>query len=420
MTLIKTSVLSFIATVIKILAGLVINKAIALYIGPTGLALIGQFQNFSQLAMTAAQGAINTGVTKYTAEYGKNSNRIPILFSTSSKISLLSSVIVGFGIIIFSDQASVYFLKSDNYRYIFFIFGFTIILFVINNLLLSILNGLKEIKTWVSINIIQSIYSLVFTTLLIYWLGLDGALIASVTNQSFIFIITLWMLRKHSIINFKNFQQAFDKSEAKKLSGFAVMAIASAVTIPLSHIIIRNYITEELGLEQAGYWQAIWYISNMYLMVASTSLGIYYLPKLAEINTKKELYSELFNGYIIITPIIVISATGIFLLKDFIILALFTEKFSPMKELFFWQLIGDIIRTCAWILSYLIVSKAMIKTFVFSEVIFAITFTLTSIVFIDFYGLIGITYSHVFTCIVYFTYYFFASKLLIKTIGYKS
>ena len=59
MTLIKTSLLSFIATVVKLLAALVINKAVALYIGPSGLAVIGQFQNMLQLAMTASQGAIN-------------------------------------------------------------------------------------------------------------------------------------------------------------------------------------------------------------------------------------------------------------------------------------------------------------------------------------------------------------------------
>ena len=134
MTLVKTSILSFIATAIKMLAALVINKAVAIYIGPTGLALIGQFQNFTQLVITAAQGAINSGVTKYTAEYGKDDKRIPILFSTASKISFFTSLIVGTGIVVFSQYASVHFLKSEDYSYIFVIFGFTIALFVINNL----------------------------------------------------------------------------------------------------------------------------------------------------------------------------------------------------------------------------------------------------------------------------------------------
>jgi len=411
MTLIKTSILSFIATAIKMLAALVINKAIAVYIGPAGLALVGQFQNFSQLVMTAAKGAINSGVTKYTAEYGKDSERIPILFSTASKISLVSSVIVGAGIVLFSQYASEYFLKSEDYTYVFVIFGFTIVLFVVNNLLLSILNGLKEIKTWVMINIIQSIYSLIFTTLLIVFLGLDGALIALVTNQSVIFLIVLWMLRKHQVIKLSNFKGAFDKPEAKKLGGFALMALTSAATIPVSHLIVRNYLGENLSWDDAGYWQAIWYISTMYLMVVTTTLSIYYLPKLSEITDKTELRKELLQGYKIIMPIVIVMSITIFLLKDFIIWLLFTKDFAPMRELFLWQLVGDVMKLAAWLIAYLMLAKAMTKTFITTEIAFSLSFVLLSIWFVEQYGLVGMSYSFA----VNYTLYFFVMIYVTKS-----
>lgn len=393
MTLVKTSILSFIATAIKMIAGLVINKAVAVYIGPAGLALVGQFQNFSQLVMTAARGAINSGVTKYAAEYGKDDERIPILFSTASKISLAASVIVGAGIVIFSNYVSLQFLKNDKYGYIFVIFGFTIVLFVINNLLLSILNGLKEIKTLVMINIIQSLYSLVFTTLLIVFLGLDGALIALVTNQSVIFIIVIWMLRKHPVIKLENFRGALNKPEAKKLGGFALMAITSAATIPVSHLIVRNYLGENLSWEHAGYWQAMWYISAMYLMVVTTTLSVYYLPRLSEITDKVELRKELLQGYKIIMPIVIAMSVTIFLLRDFIIWLLFTEDFAPMQQLFLWQLVGDVVKIAAWLIAYLMIAKAMTKTFIVTEIVFSLSFVLLSLWFVDQYGLIGMSYA---------------------------
>lgn len=410
MTLIKTSILSFIATAIKMVAALVINKAVAVYIGPTGLALIGQFQNFSQLVLTLAQGGINAGVTKYAAEYGKDDKRIPILFSTASKISLIASVVVGIGLVLFSNLASVHFLKDGGYSYIFIIFGFTIVLFVINNLLLSILNGLKEIKTWVIINIIQSIYSLIFTTILIIWIGLDGALIALVTNQSVILLVVLWMLRKHPIIKPKNFKAAFDKPEGKKLAGFAVMAITAAITVPVSHLIVRSYIGETLSWEQAGYWQAIWYISTMYLMVVTTTLGIYYLPRLSEITDKKELRKELLYGYKIIMPIVIVMALAIFIFKDTIIWLLFTKEFAPMRELFLWQLIGDVIKIAAWLLAYLMLAKAMTKLFVVTEIVFSVSFVVLSIIFIDNFGLIGITYAFALNYLFYLVTMIFIFK----------
>ncbi|WP_213637550.1 O-antigen translocase, partial [Providencia rettgeri] len=304
MTLIKTSLLSLIATFFKMLSGLVINKAVSVYIGPAGLAVIGQFQNFSQVVLITAQGAINSGVVKYTAEYGQDSPKVPNLFSTALRISLISSITVGLLLIIFSSFFSKKILDNIEYNFVFIIFGFTIILFVLNGLLLSIINGLKEIRSYIKINIIQSLYSLFFTSLLIYFFGLKGALIALVTNQSVILFITLFMLRKHTVIVWKNFTAAFDKTISKKLFAFSAMALTSAIMVPTSQFIIRDYIAATQGLEQAGYWQGVWYISTTYLMIVTTALSTYYLPRLSEITDKKELKQEILQGYKILLPIV--------------------------------------------------------------------------------------------------------------------
>lgn len=404
MTLIKTSILSFIATAIKILAGLVINKAVAVYIGPAGLALIGQFQNFTQLVMTTAQGAINTGVTKYTAEYGKKSEQIPVLFSTASKISLAASVTVGLGIILFANVASLQFLNSDEYSYVFIILGFTIVLFVLNSLLLSILNGLKEIKTWVTIRIIQSIYSLIFTTLLVVWQGLDGALIALVTNQSIVLVIVLWKLRNHPVIKISNFKGTFDKPLAKKLMNFSAMALASVIAVPISHLIVRNHIGINLSWEQAGYWQAIWYISKMYLMVATTTLTIYYLPKLSELTDKKEIKNELLHGYKVIMPVVISMAITIFLLRDYIIQLLFTDKFQPMRELFLWQLMGDVFQLASFLLAYYLVAKAKTIKYITIQFLFPLIFTILVYFLTPYFNLNGVALSYLITYFICFIY----------------
>lgn len=410
MNLIRTSALSLIATAIKIISALVINKAIALYIGPAGLALLGQFQNFSQMVLTAAEGAISSGVIKYTAEYKEDNARIPALFSTAAKISLFSSSLVGAGIVVISKYISLNLFNTVDYDYIFVIYGFTIVLFVANNLLLSILNGLKEIKTWVMITIIQSIYSLTFTTLLILALGLDGALIALITNQSVIFLIVLWMLRNHRIIKLANFRGAFDKPEAKKLGKFALMGITSAVTIPVSHLIVRNYLGKALGWDDAGYWQAIWYISTTYLTVVTSVLSIYYLPKLSEITDKIALRKEILQGYKIIMPIVTIMSVTIFLLKDFIIWLLFTKEFTPIRELFLWQLAGDVMKLAAWLMAYLMMAKAMTKTFIVTEITFSLSFVLLSMWFVDEYGLVGMSYSFALNYTLYFFLMIYVTK----------
>ncbi|TOP03712.1 O-antigen flippase, partial [Vibrio parahaemolyticus] len=82
------------------------------------------------------------------------------------------------------------------------------------------------------------------------------------------------------------------------------------------------------------------YISTMYLMVITTALGTYYLPRLSEIKDRFELRKELLNGYKVILPILTILCFSIYLLKDFIVWLLFSEDFYPMLSLFKWQLVG--------------------------------------------------------------------------------
>ena len=400
MTLIKTSVLTGISTVIKLVSAFVINKVIALYIGPSGLAIVGQLQSFTSIITTFSNGAISSGIVKYTAEYQDIEEKKKI-FSSSIVISLICSLIISIFLFVFSDYLSELILKDVQYSSVFIIFGATIFLFALNMVLISILNGQKEIKKYVLVNIAGSIFSLVFTSILIMQLNLMGALYAMVLNQSVMFFVTLAFVLKSSWFKLEYFKQGLDKESLSKLSKYSLMAIVSALTVPVSHLIIREYIGKNLGWDSAGYWQGIWYISTMYLMLVTTTLGVYYLPRLSEIQDNKELRKEIFSGYKIIMPIVILASLIIFLLKEYVILIAFSKDFMPMMELFAWQLIGDVIKIASWLLAYLMLAKAMTKVFIYTEVLFSALFVGLSILFVDKFGLVGITYAYALNYFLY-------------------
>ncbi|TLS71841.1 O-antigen translocase [Aliarcobacter thereius] len=400
MTLIKTSVLTGISTIIKLISAFVINKVIAIYIGPTGLAAVGQLQSFISIITTFSNGAISSGIVKYTAEYQTIEEKQKI-FSSSIVISLICSLIISIFLFGFSDYLSELILKDSSYSSIFIIFAVTIFLFALNMVLVSILNGQKEIKKYVLVNIAGSIFSLIFTSILIMQLNLMGALYALVVNQSVIFFVTLVFVLRSSWFKLKYFTKGLDKESLVKLSKYSLMAITSALTVPVSHLIIREYIGENLGWDSAGYWQGVWYISSMYLMLVTTTLSVYYLPRLSETQENKELRAEIFSGYKIIMPIVIFGALMIFLLKEYVILIAFSKEFMPMMELFAWQLIGDVIKIASWLLAYLMLAKAMTKVFVYTEILFSILFVVLSILFINNFGLIGITYAYSFNYFIY-------------------
>lgn len=400
MNLARTSILSFIAVAVRIAAGIVINKAIALYVGPAGLALVGQFQSFSQICMTLAQAGLSQGVVKYTAEYKENPPLFDSLLGAATRITLISSCITSVVLIFGSDILSNYILDSNNYGFVFIFFGATITFFALNSLVLSVLNGTGNILLFTKINIGQSLYSLVFTTILVFFFGLKGALVALATNQAIVFALAAISLKKSKAFDFGSFFSAYSKKAGTGLLKYALMAITTVLSVTGSHIFVRSYLGESLGWEQAGYWQAVWTISTMYLSVVTMTLSVYYLPKLSSAKGK-ELKKELINGYIFIIPITVASATTLYLLRDIIISLLFSESFEPMRELFMWQLIGDVFKIAAWLLAYLMLAKTLLRTYIATEIAFAVTFSGLTVLYVESFGLIGVTYAFATNYLVY-------------------
>jgi PST family polysaccharide transporter len=282
--------------------------------------------------------------------------------------------------------------------------------FALNQFLLSILNGLKEIKTLTVINIIQSIYFLCFVSFLIIYFEIHGALVGLVTSQSLVFIIALFLLRNHFKIKLKNFISKFDKQIFLKLLKYSGMAIISLIFVPSSFLIIRLYIGETLDWDKAGLWQAIILISNSYLLLIGTALNTYYLPRLSEINEVRELKKELYDGYKFIIPLTISLCFFIFFLKEEILLVLFSEQFKSAEILFKWQLIGDFIKVCAFLFSYIMLAKALTKTYIFTEIIFSISFVLLSIIFINYHGILGTTYAYALNSFLYFLVIFYLIK----------
>ncbi len=401
MTLIKTSLLNGIAVVIKMLTMLGLNKILAIYVGPAGYAAIGNFQNAAQMITTFASGAINTGVVKYTAEYHDDEEKQRQVWRTAGTIAVLGSVITGIGVAVFSKQIAQWFLQDESYNTVFIWFSVTLVFFIFNTLLLAILNGKKEIHRYIIANIAGSLFALAVTSVLAIQFGLHGALTALAIHPSFAFIITLYLCYKADWFKFSYLFGRLDKQVVLNLSKYTAMALTSAACVPVSHILIRTHLADTLGMDAAGYWEAMWRLSAAYLMLVTTTLSLYYLPKLSELKEPKEIKAEILQGYKIILPVAAACGLVIYLLRDFIIGVLFTSDFIPMRDLFAWQMVGDTLKIGSWILAYLMLGKAMTKLFISTEIIFAASFYGLTVMLTNLYGLEGVTIAHAVNYAVY-------------------
>lgn len=230
--------------------------------------------------------------------------------------------------------------------------------------------------------------------ILVSYFGLYGALIAFIINPAVVLLATGWLATRCGWFKFTYIWGAMDKSALTDLAGFGLMGLVSALSGPIVFILIRDYLTNSFGLAAAGYWQATTKISDTYLMLVISTLSVYYLPRLAEIRKHDELRAEIVKVYSVIMPIVVLSAASIFLLRDFVIHTLFTPDFMAMRELMPWQLLGDTIKIGAWILSFVLAGRSMVKPFIVTEVLFSGLYFLLTLMFTHFWGLEGVVMAY--------------------------
>jgi len=338
-------------------------------------------------------GAINNGVIKYTAQYQNDLLIQKGLFSTSFKISIFASLFVGLVVLVFSKTFSLFIFNNyDNVNSIR-VFSITLFFFSMNTLIVSVLNGQGEIKKLTIVNAISSFSSLILTIILVFYFNIKGALYSLVVSQVFVFLFSVIYLRKNILFSLDILRLKFDIKFLKNLSHFSLMSIVTALTVPVSQIILRNMISDNFGINFAGYWQGMMKISDGYLLVITTSLSTYYLPKLSSLETTSDLRREIFSGYKIILPIVLLGCIIIYYSKYFIINLLYTSDFLNMDSLFFWQLSGDFFKISSWILSYLMLAKARTKLYVSTEIIFSFTYVVFGYYFTQIFGFKGISMS---------------------------
>ena len=394
MNLLTTSVLNGVAVLIKTLTLFVLNKILAVYLGPTGYAALGQFQNFIQMVTTFAGSAINTAVIKYTAEYHEDQNRQRAIWKTAGSLVFLFSLIFAILILIFQSQLSLYIFHTLEYQNVFVWFAVFLVFFNFNTLFLAILNGKKEILKLVIANIAGSLFALIITSILAIKLHLYGALIALSIYQSIAFIVTLFLCYRAKWFKFSSLFGKIDLEITKKFSSFVWMALVSAICVPLSQMLIRAYLSQEFGLAYAGYWEAMIRLSTVYLMLVTTILGVYYLPRLSELKMLDEIKKEIYLGYKFLFPLAVVGGIIVFVLRDWIINVLFSPSFAPMQSLFFWQMMGDALKIGSWILAYLMLSKAMTKLYISTEIIFTVSLLVLTYVCTQVFGFEGVSIAY--------------------------
>ncbi|WP_179374303.1 O-antigen translocase [Winogradskyella wichelsiae] len=401
--LVKAANLNMANISIKIIAGILISKFIAVYIGPQGMALLGNLRNFLRALQSLSISGLYKGVVKFVSQVKDDSVELSKTLSTVFYLGFFSSMLLAF-LCYYNAELINDIIFTENYNYVYIIETLAIVLpfYALNMFTFSIMNGFSKHKYLLLINILGQIMGLLVTLLLIHQENINGALLAMVITPALNLSITLVGIafRRNLMASVKITKISL--SVLNKLSPYMIMALVGAIALPIVTIIIRNYLIEEIGLKSAGYWTAMTRISDYYLMFFNSMMALYILPRFSEINSRLEFRKEVFSFYKTMMPAFLVLVLIIYFSRSLLINILFTEDFRPVEDLFGYQILGDIARVLSMVIAYQFLAKKMFTHFLILEVFLFVIMYFSSIYLIDEFGLKGAVMGH---CLSYFMYF---------------
>ena len=408
------------SVVLRIGVGFITSKFIAVFVGPSGMALVANFRNFVSATQACSSLGFDTGLVKYVAENKDHQQNLKKIITTifvfvTGLCCLISIVLFGF-----SDYLNrTVFSSLYDYNLIFKIFAFALPFYIGSIFLLAVINGLGCFKKVIIVNCIGYFIGLLVTVFFIYYFKIEGALLSIFITPSLLFFISLYFIQTEiAILQYVKIH-FFDFKILKKFSSYTAMVLVSSVIGPIVIFVIRRNLIDQQGMDVAGFWEAITRISSYYMLFITTILSLYFLPKLSAANKNSETNLIFLSYFKMILPIFGFGLIVVYFIRFFLIHLLLTDAFLPTEQLFFWQLSGDFFKAASYILAFQFYAKKLTKAFIISEILSLAVLYFSSIYFVTLYGFVGITVAHFATYVIYFIglFVFFRKEVFYKQIS---
>ncbi|WP_339023317.1 O-antigen translocase [Aeromonas salmonicida] len=403
--LLKVTAMTGLLTLLRMAMGFVIAKVVAVYTGPTGMAMLGQVQSMVNSLNGIINSPVGNGIVRYTAEKQRDGFDacLPWWRASLQWVIIIYCIVMPAGFFL-SDTIATWLFKDEALSWVVVITVSVLPLASIGTLCNSVINGQQLYRRYVILGMLSSMISGAVMMAMIIMANITGALLAAAVQSALIGLVMLIANVRQPWLKLHYWWGTAERSARKAIGGYMLMALTTALTVPISQILIRTILIDNVGWDVTGYWQAVWKISEVYLGVVTMALGTYYLPRLSSINNADEMVSEINKTALIVIPIVALLALAVYLLRDIAIWLIFTKDFEPARDLFAIQLLGDVIKIASWLYAYPMISRGATKYFIISEVLFSLMFVCLGYVLIPYYGVFGAIYSYVITYIIYFSF----------------
>lgn len=395
--------------VILIIISIIRSKFIAILLGSAGLGILGLLTTSINLIGNLTNFGLATSAVRdvSSANSEADHNRVSIIIAVLNRCVWITGVLGTFVVLILSPWLSQFAFGNKGYIGSFVLISISLLFTQLNSGQLVVLQGLHKVKFLAKASLIGSIFGLIITIPIYYFLGINGVVPAFLIASLFPFLVSRFFVNKINL-TFVKVSKEETISEGKKMLEMGFMISIGILLASFSSYLIQIFISKKGGVEQVGLFTAGFAIINTYVGLIFTAMSTDYFPRLSSVSYSNELCKKSINqqaevAVLILGPILV----GFLVFIKWVIIFLYSIKFVAVENMILWAALGVFFKAASWSIGYLILAKGNSKLFFWNELISNAYVLGLNILGYNFYGLEGLGVSFLVGYFIYLLQLFF-------------
>ena len=356
-------------TLFNALRAFAINKLLAIFLPPAAFACVGQFLNFMSIGSATSSLALQNGWTALTAQNKENRDKLLGIWRGGLRLTTFASLLTFVFALLFCFMAPLETLlpgvptRLAQAAILFALPG----VFATNIITISaaVMNGLGENRKWALINMVTSVWQVLWVAFFLYTGRLS--VLSIIATQSIVAAIFAIQISSRAGFSVKQIWKTALDTRGPWLS-YALMGLVPMVLSPVVLTVMRMTVASSFGNDAAGIWQSVWKVSDFLFMAMSAILTVIILPRVSAKMSRVEFFRMFHPLLLRIMGISLMMVAALYFGRSILVQVLFSQAYMGAVDYLPLQLVGDFFRAGGFALALVLIARAETKSFLAVEI----------------------------------------------------
>lgn len=358
------------ASVVTILFGIVRTKAMALFLGPAGVGVMGLYNSVAELTQgIAGMGVQSSGVRQIAEAVGSGrEGRIAVTATVLRRISVLLGVLGAGGLALLA--APVSYITFGTYERAAGVALLALAVFckLVSQGQSALIQGMRRISDLAAMSVLAAVLSTAISIPVVYVFREDG-IVPSLIAVAAVTLATSWWYSRRVRVQPGALALRDMRRETAALLKLGAAFMASGFLTIGGAYVIRIIVLREAGFAAAGLYQAAWVIGGLYVGFILQAMGADFYPRLTAVCNDNGACTRLVNeqahiSLLLAGPGVIATLTA----APLVIAIFYSPDFRPAVDLLRWICLGMTLRVVAWPMGFVILAKGAQQVFFWTEV----------------------------------------------------